>query len=149
MSATCQVDFYLLARPELDAGRMACKLALMAWERGHHAIVVADSEASAAEIDALMWASPPDRFLPHELDHENKPGTAPVLITLMSRLAKSSLNEKDVVINLCAQPVPEPARFNRLLEIVPYQNDARQASREKFRYYRDQGISPGTHEINK
>lgn len=161
MTESCQVDFYLLAKPGLDARRMACRLALMAWERGHQTIVLTESDTSATEIDALMWESPADRFLPHELDSdagpENATGSAPVLISRMSRLEDNSLNanldadlnEWDVVINLCAQPVQKPARFKRLLEIVPHQHDARQASREKFRYYRDQGISPRTHEIDK
>ena len=63
--------------------------------------------------------------------------------------AATPLNQYEVVFNLCAQPVPDPSRFKRLLEIVPQETEARQASREKFKYYRGRGISPGTHEINK
>ncbi len=142
MTDHCQVDFYLLATPGLDARRLACRLALMSWERGHHTTVIADSSMEASEMDALMWESPPGRFLPHDLNQENTAGSAPVIISLMS-----GLKATEVVINLCPQPIPEPDRFQRLLEIVPHQDFERENSREKFRVYRGQGISPRMHEI--
>ena len=60
-----------------------------------------------------------------------------------------NLKDADVVINLCIQPIPEPQRFNRLLEIVPQKPEDRQASRQKFRAYRQLGIEPATHNIGK
>ena len=148
MTDRCQVDFYLLATPGLDARRLACRLALMSWERGHHTAVVVDSGAAAREMDELMWESPAGRFLPHERDTENKTGSAPVFITLMPGLNEARLEQTGVVINLCPEPVPEPGRFQRLLEIVPQQDSERENSRQKFRDYRDQGIEPRMHEIN-
>ena len=149
MTEPCQVDFYLLSTPGLDARRMACRLALMSWERGHRTTVVTDTDAAAGKIDALMWESPRDRFLPHELADPDGTGCAPVVITPIDRLNDESPATSDVVINLCSQPIPRPAQFARLLEIVPQEKEAREACRDKFRYYRSQGISPATHEINK
>ena len=147
MTDQCQLDFYVLATPVLDARHLACRLALMSWERGHHTTVVANSGTAAREIDELMWESPPNRFLPHELDKENKASFAPVVITLMSGLNEARMKESEVVINLCPEPIPEPGRFKRLLEIVPQQAAERENSRQKFRNYRDQGITPRMHEI--
>ncbi len=142
MTDHCQVDFYVLTTPALDARHLACRLALMSWERGHHTTVIADNRIAASEIDALMWKSPPNRFLPHELDTESKATVSPIVITLLSQL-----KETEVVINLCPEPIPEPARFKRLLEIVPQQATERENSRQKFRNYREQGITPRMHEI--
>ena len=144
MPGPAQVDFYLLATPELDAGRLACRLALMAWERGHRTTVLTESEEAADRLDELMWAAPRGRFLPHARDGDEHAGRAPVRITVPGRL-----NEADVVINLCQAPVPEPGRCNRLLEIVPHREADREASREKYRYYRKQGLEPATHEISR
>jgi DNA polymerase-3 subunit chi len=143
MPESTQVDFYLLARPGLDAGRLACRLALMAWERGHRTTVLTESEAAASELDELMWNAPDGRFLPHARDGSETAGQAPVRIT-----AEQRLNEADVLINLCRAPVPDPACCNRLLEIVPHRKADREASREKYRYYRSQGLEPATHEIS-
>ncbi len=71
------------------------------------------------------------------------PARAPVNIGTLS-----GLNPTDVVINLCPEAVPQPERFNRVLEIVPYAENERQASRVKYKAYLNQGIKPQTHEIS-
>jgi len=149
VSGSCQVDFYLLMQEGLDERRMACRLALMSWERGHRTVVLTETESDAAAMDELMWESPPGRFLPHEVGVPASGSVAPVLITHMPGPGDAVLNEGDVVINLCARPVPEPAGIARLLEIVPHRQAAREASRDKYRYYRGRGIEPATHEIRK
>lgn len=144
MSSPCQVDFYVLKTPSLDARKLACRLAVMAWERGHHITLITDTETLAEDMDKLLWELPVDRFLPHGLDTEPEGKAAPVTITTMPHI-----NVGDVMINLSLQAIPGPARFNRLLEIVSQQEDQLLASRDKYRYYKDQGITPMTHEISK
>jgi len=149
MTASCQIDFYVLSSPGLDAGHMACRLALMSWERGHRTTIVTETGESARQLDALMWESPAMRFLPHELATGSEPGAAAVVIALMDGLPRNSVGECDVLINLSPQAVQEPERFKRLLEIVPQEKEARAASRQKYRFYQDMGIEPGAHEISK
>ena len=154
MTASCQVDFYVLGSADLDARQMACRLAAMSWERGHRTLVVTESPESATDLDKIMWESPHNRFLPHDLPGNIKTGSESVLISPVDKLEElvlndASLNDNCVVINLCSKALPDPNRFSRLLEIVPQQPDARMASREKFKYYRDNGIKPGSHEITK
>ena len=91
-----------------------------------------------------MWEHPQGRFLPHTKAEDPEAAKAPVNIGLIS-----SLKPTDVVINLCNEAVPQPERFARVLEIVPHASDKRVASREKFKNYRNLGLSPRTHEINK
>lgn len=140
MAKRCQVDFYLLGSPELQPERLACKLALMAWERGHRVSVVSASEAQAGALDRLMWAVPEGRFLPHERGTEHP---APVQL-----LTAPPDEDGDVVINLTDAPMPGDLPWRRLLEIVPHRTAEREASREKFRAYRAQGLQPKTHDIN-
>ena len=149
MTSSCQVDFYVLSSPGLDARLMACRLALMSWERGLSTTVVTEDEISARELDEMLWKSPAGRFLPHDRQVGAKPCSAPVKVSLLEELADEAAENGGVVINLCQEPVSSPGRFDRLLEIVPQNKDARNASRQKFKYYREQGISPGSHEINK
>jgi len=136
----CQVDFYLLGSPALDDARLACKLALMAWERGHRVAIVVDGRERAGALDELMWSYPEGRFLPHDRDADQG---APVRI-----LTQAPGSEGDVVINLTREPLPPPLPWSRLLEIVPHRDEEREASREKFRHYRGQGLEPRAHEIN-
>jgi DNA polymerase-3 subunit chi len=144
MPETCQVDFYLLGESSLEATRLACRLALMAWERKQRVFVVTASDAASEQLSELMWKYPEGRFLPHTRANEQDSRKSPINIGTFS-----DLNPTDVVINLCPEAVSQPQRFNRVLEIVPYADDERQACRQKYIVYRNLGLNPRTHEINK
>ena len=144
MSVTCQVDFYVLAGPEQSAQRLACKLAMMAWEQGHRVAVLTADENAADSLDEIMWDYPPGRFLPHSRGPAN-PATPVSIDTCTAEIPA----DRDVVINLADIAVPEPGRFKRLLEIVPGAEQRRLASRQKFREYRDLGLSLASHTIGK
>ena len=143
-SESCQVDFYLLGELSPGAARLACRLALMALERTQSIFIITGSDASSEELDELMWQYPEGRFIPHAIAGAQDSGKAPVNIGTLSDLSPA-----DVVINLSPEAVPEPERFSRLLEIVPYAENEKEASRVKFRIYRNQNLNPQTHEINK
>jgi len=140
----CQVDFYVLDDAALAPEGLACRLAAMAWERGHGVTVVTPDARAAEAMDELLWASPPGRFLPHEVCDGAAAARAPIRIC-----TASALDAGEVVINLCAQPVPRPERFARLLEFVPFDAADRAASRARFAAYRKAGLSPATHTISK
>lgn len=142
MGDRCQVDFYLLGSPSLSAGHLACRLALMAWERGHSICIVTGDEKSAKALDELLWAYPEGRFLPHEL---SEPGASPSPVTISASLPADA---SDVVINLTDKALEGDLNFQRLLEIVPHREPERKASRQKFRTYRSLGLDPCKHDIN-
>ena len=140
----CQVDFYLLGESSPGADKLACRLTLMALERKQTIFVVTDTEMSGERLDELMWEYPQGRFIPHARAGDRDAGKAPVTIGRLS-----GLNQADLVINLGPEAVPQPERFGRVLEIVPCADNEKEASRVKYRNYRNLGISPHTHEINK
>lgn len=140
MSGACQVDFYQLAGPQRAPEQLACKLALMAWERGHRVAIVGRDAGQVDELDRLLWQLPSGRFLPHEKGDAHP---APVSLLLDPPGA-----DGDVVINLTDRALEPPPPWKRLLEIVPYRDEQRQAARDKFRAYRAQGLEPQAHQIN-
>ena len=142
-SEPCQVDFYLLGEAAPEAGKLACRLALMAWERKQKIFIIVATERSGEQLDELMWQYPEGRFLPHARAGDKDSGKVPVHIGMLP-----DLNPTDVVINLCPEAVPQPERFSRLLEIVPFDNNERQASRVKYKTYRNLGLNPQTHEMD-
>ncbi len=137
-----QVDFYLLKDPSLSADHLACRLAMMAWEQRQQVFIVATGEAHLARLDELMWQYPPDRFLPHTLATDQNVKKSPVTMGLSSDLKAVS-----VVINLCPEAIPQATRFNRILEIVPFVQEQRDASRAKYKTYLQLGLKPQTHGI--
>ena len=115
----------------------------MAWERGHTAQVLTSDDEQARQFDDLLWNSPAERFVPHAIAGTQDAEAAPVQITTAEGLV-----DGDLLINLSREPIADPGRFARLLEIVPHKPADREASREKFRYYRNQGLEPQTHDIS-
>lgn len=144
MTDTCQVDFYVLSSDNQTAERLACRLALMAWEQGKQIAVLAENADEVQKLDALMWDYPPGRFLPHSTNFSDP--SAPV------RIAASGAEFPDdceVLINLTSAAIPDLGKFKRLLEIVPGGESDRAVSRHKFRAYRDLGLQPASHTIGK
>jgi len=140
----CQVDFYVLAGAEQSAEHVACRLAMKAWEQGFHVVVLAADEDEAISLDRAMWDIPAGRFLPHS----RGPADADIQVSIDVHGAEIP-EGRDLVINLADQPVSEPGRFRRLLEIVPCSDQQRRASRQKFRIYRDLGLEPATHNLDQ
>ena len=116
----------------------------MAWERKQEIFIITPSDASSEQLDALMWQYPEGRFVPHARVQDQDAIKAPVKIGNLS-----DLNPADVVINLCPEAIPQPERFRRVLEVVPFADEEKEASRVKFRIYRNLGLHPQTHEISK
>jgi len=143
-AASCQVDFYVLRDPGLDDHGFACRLVTMAWERGHQITVAVPTAELARAFDELLWSCPEGRFIPHGIEGMPEAVAAPVRIAVAEQAGGN-----DCLINLCQQPVRDPGRYRRLLEIVPHRAPDRKASRDKFRYYREQGLDPQHHEITK
>jgi len=139
---SCQVDFYVLVNAEQTAEEVACRLALKAWEQGHRVIVLAADDHEATALDKLLWDFPVRRFLPHA--RRAAAADIPVSIEIYG---SENPEGRDVLINLTQQPVQEPGRFKRLLEIVPEGEQQRMASRQKFRVYRDLGFESATHQL--
>lgn len=139
-SNSCQVDFYVMEDPRKSVDQLACQLAMMAWEQGLRSLVVVPDASQARQLDELMWSLPQGRFLPHQGSDEAS--HAPISIGHMADL---DATRAEVIINLDLAAVPQPERFRRLLELVPAREADRQASRVKFRAYRESGLNPQSH----
>lgn len=134
----------MLDDEQQSAAHIACRLAMKAWEQGHRVMVLTADEREAASLDEVMWDFPAGRFLPHA--RASAGSDTPVSIDVHGARIPEG---RDVVINLSDQPVMETGRFRRLLEIVPCAEPQRLASRRKFRVYRETGLEPVTHHIEK
>ena len=112
----------------------------------HPSIPVTPEEIADAAIEAAKAGAAIAHI--HVRDPESGAASRRVELyrEVVDRIRES---DTDVVINLCQQAVPEPQRFKRVLEIVPYADDERDASRVKYKNYRNLGLKPRTHEINK
>ena len=140
------VDFYVTASTAPDAReRLACRLADKGYRHGMRVFVaVADSRA-AARLDDLLWTFQQGSFVPHAVEGASPDDAAqPVLIGA----GAAPESHRDVLIVLRDDVPPEYDRFARVIEVVPADPAERSQARARFRYYRDRGADPSTHEID-
>jgi len=142
MNNSCKVTFYVVTGTDQTTQTVACRLALKAWQQGYHVAVLVSDKKAATSLDDLMWNVPAGRFLPHSKGAAD--ADTPVSIDVHGA---EIATDRDLVINLSEQAISEPGRYKRLLEIVPGSAQQREASRQKFRIYRDLGMEPETHNI--
>ena len=140
-----RVDFYLLDEPAAG-GRdaTACRIAEMAWRRGHRVHVHVDSPESARRLDDLLWTWRDESFVPHAVCGEGEDAGAETVTIGWGTLPRFA---DDVLLNLDARVPDGFERFGRILEVVDGEEASRAAGRDRFRTYRDQGREPAAHRL--
>lgn len=139
-----RIDFYVLETPEPDARyRFACRLTEKAWRAGHQIYLHADSEAEAGLLDDLLWTFRAESFVPHA--HGNVADCERLRVLIGS--GNEYTGAKDLLINLAVEVPQNFGDFQRIAEIVGGGDTARQAGRQRYRFYRDHGCSLQSHSL--
>lgn len=131
-----RVDFYV-GQEGSRRDLIACRLAEIAYQRGHRVLIVTPKE-TLADLDALLWTFAAGSFVPHGFHGQDEP----VL------LAATETGEADVLITLTPDLPQHLADFDRIIEIVGGSETERSASRPRFRYYREKGLTPVVHNLS-
>lgn len=137
-------DFYRIARPRFRDRPLllACELARRAVHAGQPLLVLAASRAQAEELDDLLWSFDPDEYLPHQIAGSDlDEDEADVLIVP----PEMDVPMRALVLNL--RDVPAQGSFERVLELVPADESAREPLRRRWKHYKDRGIEPRAHEV--
>ena len=134
------IDFYFNAADRLQ---VACRLAGKALGQGKRLLIYAPEPAIAQGIDRMLWTWPATGFVPHCASVDALAARTPVLIGGDAATAASC----DILLNLSSETPPAFERFDRLLEVVGRDEDARGAARGRYRFYRDRGYRIADHDL--
>lgn len=139
-----RVDFYVLPGTEpRDRHLTACRLAEKAYRLGHRCYIQTASAQDDTVLDELLWTFRQGAFLPHAVWRGEPDAGTPILLGNPS----PPLFLREVLIHL-ANPIPDAYdRFARVVEIVDADEETREAARRRFRFYRERGLSPMTHQL--
>jgi len=139
-----RVDFHILpATGNIEPDRWACRLTAKAWKQGRRVYLHAASEAQAQRIDDLLWTFRDISFLPHCLIGERRDD-----VRVFVGHGETPPEENEVMINL-AHPAPSFfSRFERVIEVVPAEDEVRAQARERYRFYQERGYPLTMHEIS-
>jgi len=139
-----RVAFYIVADGDERARRTyACRLVEKAYLQDHKVVVRLGPDGDVGDFDELLWRFSDRSFGPHEVAGSDAPGAAPVLLTT----DEDPQGTADVLVNLADDVPPWYARYARVAELVGGGDASRQAGRERFRFYREQGLEPETHTL--
>lgn len=147
-----KVDFYILdgvgaSRPEV----YLCRLLEKIYLKGHRCYIYQPEPSAAKQLDQLLWTFREGSFIPHQQQSsrsvEQTDQSKLLNVITIGTEQPADHDDDDVLINMALE-VPEFfGRFQRLVEIVGNNTEQKNASRSRYRYYRDRGYPLGTHKI--
>lgn len=138
-----RADFYLIAKDRFkdDPLRLVCELARKAYEANLWTLVLARDAQQAEELDALLWDMGDDAYLPHQIAGDEEDDLTPILIATPDIDAPL----RPLVINLRDAAVE--GSFERVLEVVPTDESAREPLRARWMQYKARGMDVNKHDM--
>jgi DNA polymerase-3 subunit chi len=139
-----RADFYLIAKPRFREQplRLVCELARKAYEAEEWTLVLARDRAQAEELDDLLWDMGDDAYIPHQIAGiDDEDDLTPVLIAAPDTDAPL----RPLVINLRDAAVE--GAFERVLEVVPADESAREPLRARWTQYKARGLEVNKHDM--
>ena len=133
-----RADFYLIAKPRFleKPLLLVCELARKACDSGQPLLILAASAQQADILDELLWEFDEDAYIPHQIagtDEDDE--LTPVLI--VPPAFESPL--RPLVLNLRSEAVQ--GSVERVLEVVPAEQSAREPLRARWKQYKDRGFA--------
>ena len=131
-----RADFYLIAKPRFreEPLRLVCELARKAHDANLWTLVLARDAEQAEALDEMLWDMGDDAYIPHQIAGDEEDALTPVLIATPDIDAPM----RPLVINLRDDAVE--GRFERVLEVVPADDSAREPLRERWKQYKARGL---------
>ncbi|SDP58071.1 DNA polymerase III, chi subunit [Ralstonia sp. 25mfcol4.1] len=127
-----------------DTLAYVCRLVRKAYGAGQK-VVVFGAPQQLAQLDARLWSFSPLDFLPHcGLDSPNAAVTPIILAATLEQVPHHQL-----LVNIAPEAPAQFASFERMIEVVGATPDARDAGRERYRFYRERGYPLTHHDIGQ
>ena len=148
---TAQVDFYLLEAPVSNGKlKLACRLTNKLAYMGQRILLVCENTEQIEKLDTLLWQFSDTSFIPHQtVDQENQIDLQryKVHLLLSTDLTQAGNDRLDVIINLSSNLLPDTPQVLRRAELVECDETDKQAARNRYKHYRDMGITTKMHPI--
>jgi DNA polymerase-3 subunit chi len=120
----------------------SCRLLRKAYRRGTRVVVCGEPER-LSRLDVQLWTFEQLEFIPHlRVRMGEQPSAAMQRTPIWLVDPRVGWPPAEVAINLGDEPLEEPQRVARVLELVGDEPDARQAGRARWRHYVGQGLTP-------
>jgi len=152
-----QIDFYILKQNQTMAHwYLACRLLEKMYNENHSCYVYMNSRDDLEQLNTLLWTFKDKSFIPHvTIDNmvidnktEQTVQNENLQIPIILGMALPPKQHNDCLLNFALEVPSFYNEFQRVFEIVPALPEFKGPCRDKFRFYRDQGIELKIHELN-
>jgi DNA polymerase-3 subunit chi len=145
------IEFHTLPA-DSDSARLrsACALIEKAWLDGGRVLVWLNDTPQLTTFDTLLWTFGDRAFVPHEMLADDPAACqAPVQLTAAPTLPATVFDAGFTTLCTLRHDADAAAlRFARVIEVIDAQPERREAGRQRFRFYREHGISPQHFQIS-
>ncbi len=134
-----KVHFELLDRPDRVEG--ICNLMLRRGRLTPHVLILCPDDGFAAQLNERLWTIHPESFLAHAIAGEDRKEAAQQPILLSKSIVRD--NQPAVLVNGGLEIPPDVSGFAHIVDFVDgWDEQLKQAARERFRTYRQMGLEP-------
>ena len=142
-----EASFYILPSHSLsDRFIFACKLIEKAYRSGQFCYVYTDSLQQSQQLDNQLWTFRENSFIPHQIYDENTPLPEHEKTVLIGS-QPAPKKWQSLIFNLSSNYPADLSKAERVLEILDNNEDLKQAGRQRFRQYKQDGFDISTHKI--
>ena len=143
-----QIDFYLLAKTQVaDKHHYACRIARIAHSKGMTVFMQTADAAHSELLDRLLWTFAQDSFVPHAVCANGEHDSARYPVQIGHAGAPPDCAGLLIPLAREAAPGDDCEKFQRIAEVVLNEDADKAAGRARFRFYRERGFEPRTHNI--
>lgn len=144
-----EASFYILPTHSLsDRFIFACKLIEKAYRSGHFCYIYTDSLQQSQQLDNQLWTFRENSFIPHQLYDETMNTAPEYQKTVLIGTQAAPEKWQSLIFNLSSNYPTDLSKTERVLEILDNNEDLKQAGRQRFRQYKQNGFEISTHKIN-
>lgn len=141
-----RIDFYILNQEDFKSKlHFTCKIIQKIHDLNLKVLVRTPDSAKSEIMDRLLWTFRQNSFIPHTIF-----STDGVLWTdypIQISHEHHCPDEANVLINLQEETDEEYLKYERIVELVGNNQEDKINARKRYRYYRDQGIEPHSHQV--
>jgi len=142
------VDFYILpSEHESSFRNFVCKIVEKSYNRYPRTVLLVDNLDDARLFDDLLWTFRQGSFIPHGMGDSPALSDVPPVHIATSR--SDTTGAANVLVNVSSVLPSAPANYDRIIEIVDKHPTRRTQGRDRYRHYRELGLSLETHDLSR
>ncbi|MGI1678519.1 MAG: DNA polymerase III subunit chi [Cellvibrionaceae bacterium] len=159
-----KVIFYVLKSDQIDERhQFVCRFIEKMRSIGNSVFIATTNEAHSKELDELLWTSPPESFMPHQIIESSNPANTDTnedsalssehtiikeaVVICHTQGSANAPCEQDVYINLRPQIPSNHAKLNRLIEVVVKDSEVLNSTRTNYKFYQECGYPLQSHPV--